>query len=415
MVAQSTELTSSTNKPKKPYLHEVDLMRNIFIFGVLLNHTTSAFARHMTDGSWSQLLLQATHLILHFTRMGFMFMTGLVLFLNYYQRDHQNWWQFWKKRYTSVGIPYLAWNAILLLLTTLGGKTAFNGRNYWHELLDAVIHGNHFYLYYVFVTFQLYLIFPVLVGLFKRHPKKHFLFLVVSLALQMLLLIAIKYGLPHIDRSTWSYWFRSYGMNVIVYQAYFITGAFTAIHYQQVVHWLTTQASVIYRLAMLLALGTVGLYFFNQNVLHLSLARTQLVHQPYIMLYALIMIATVFLLGLKYANLRTTRLDPEVDHFIKLGSKVSFGIYLVQTIPLLLLNGILSYLDYLPAWFLLLLLPLGYLLVGAGSFMIAWFCYRVPPFGILIGRMQRPAVARRSTIINENKQQNVNELTTKKI
>lgn len=108
MVAQSTELTSNTNKPKKPYLHEVDLMRNIFIFGVLLNHTTSAFARHMTNGSWSQLLLQATHLMLHFTRMGFMFMTGLVLFLNYYQRDHQNWWQFWKKRYTSVGIPYLA-------------------------------------------------------------------------------------------------------------------------------------------------------------------------------------------------------------------------------------------------------------------------------------------------------------------
>lgn len=399
-------------KKKRAYLHEVDLMRNIFIFGVLLNHTTSAFAAHMTTGSSSQLFLHATHLMLHFTRMGFMFMTGLVLFLNYYQRKQQNWWTFWKKRYTSVGIPYITWNAILLMIVMLGSDVAFNGGSYFSQLYEAIIHGNRFYLYYVFVTFQLYLIFPLLVKLFKEYPQSHLTILIISLFIQFGLLVAIKYWLPSVNRSSWPYWFRSYGMNLIVYQAYFVAGAFTAIHYQQVVHWLKVHARLIYAMAVILAAGTIGLYFFNRNILKLSLARTELVHQPYIMIYALVMIATVFLIGLKYAEIRTTRLDPIIDHFIRLGSKISFGIYLSQTLPLLLLNGVLNYLGYLPAWFLLLLLPLSYFLVLGGAFLISWFCYKVPPFGLLIGRPQHPLKTSRV----KHKQQQVSEqFVSKKI
>ncbi|WP_235809234.1 hypothetical protein [Secundilactobacillus collinoides] len=57
-------------KTKRPYLYEVDLMRVIFIFGVLLNHTTTVFMGHIVNTTNSQTFLEATHLILHFTRMG---------------------------------------------------------------------------------------------------------------------------------------------------------------------------------------------------------------------------------------------------------------------------------------------------------------------------------------------------------
>lgn len=97
-------------KTKRPYLYEVDLMRVIFIFGVLLNHTTTVYMAHIVNTSNSQTFLEATHLILHFTRMGFMFMSGLVLTLNYYNRE-PHWVTFWKKRFSSSGIPYLAWDA----------------------------------------------------------------------------------------------------------------------------------------------------------------------------------------------------------------------------------------------------------------------------------------------------------------
>ena len=72
-------------KQKRKYLYEVDVLRLIFITGVLLNHTTTMIGQELATASWESGFLNMTHLSLHFTRMGFMFITGLVLFLQHYQ------------------------------------------------------------------------------------------------------------------------------------------------------------------------------------------------------------------------------------------------------------------------------------------------------------------------------------------
>lgn len=374
-----------TNK-QRPYLYEVDLMRIIFISGVLLNHVTTAFSNAM-PASISKTVLQATHLSLHFTRMGFMFMTGLVLFLNYYDKEN-SWLAFWKKRYSSVGFSYIAWNILLLLFTEGVAGTLFSKGNFFNELVDALIHGNHFYLYYVYVTFQLYLLFPLLVKLFKRFPKEHNIILLISFMLQLSLLFLIKYELPVVDTSNWWFFFRSYGMNFFVYQIYFIMGAYTAIHYQQVTSRIKKYQKWIGSLAVLLAIGTVGLYYFNRDILKLSAAKTMSIHQPYMLFYAISMVAAVFLIGLHYAKVRN-KMAEQVTAKINLIAKVSFGLYLAQTIPLTILKMILSRLTFLPAWGFILLVPIGYLFVWLISFGIAYFCYKVPPFGRLIGRPQK--------------------------
>ena len=371
---------------KKKYLHEVDLMRVIFIGGVLLNHTTTAFKNNVADGSGSQLFIEATHLALHFTRMGFMFMTGLVLVLNYYNKEN-HWLSFWKKRYISVGIPYIGWNAIIMWFATISAGIALNWPNYFKNLTDAIIHGNHYYMYYILVTFQLYLIFPLLVYMFKKLPNHHIAILVTSAIVQILLLIGIKYWLPGVDRSSWWYLFRAYGMNVLVYQFYFVAGAFVAIHYDEVDRFIEKNHRVIGWSTLVLALGTVALFFGNLKILKLSMAGTESVHQPFIFIYDVFMIAFVFWIGRQYAHARNHGLPNWLDRIIKNLSKVSFGIYLTQTIPLILLYGILSVIK-VPSIVMLLLLPVGYAFVLGGAFLISWFCYKVPPFGVLIGRPQ---------------------------
>lgn len=77
---------SATSQSKRRYLYEVDLMRCIFIFGVLINHVSSLFTDAVSEKSTAYRFFTATHLIPHFTRMGFMFVTGLVLFLGYYKK-----------------------------------------------------------------------------------------------------------------------------------------------------------------------------------------------------------------------------------------------------------------------------------------------------------------------------------------
>lgn len=382
-------------KTKRPYLYEVDLMRIIFIFGVLLNHTTTAFERMTADGSASQLFFNASHLMLHFTRMGFMFMTGLVLTLNYYNRK-KNWPQFWRKRYLSSGIPYVAWNGIFMLGVLIGDGVALNGWQYLKDWGHAIVYGDSFYMYYILVTFQLYLLYPLIVALFKR-VSSHRRILIGSIIIQLLLLVLFKYGYPHLDTSSWWYLFRSYGMNVLSYQLYFIFGSFVAIHYHEFDDWIKAHARVLVTLTVLLSLGTIGLYFFDIQILHLTLAKALEVHQPYLMVYALVMIATVFLVGRRYAYQRQHGLNPKLDWIIRMGAKVSFGVYLVQTIPLTLLRYGLS-LTHLPSWGYVVLMPLGYLFVASGSFLIAWFCYKVPPFGILIGRPQRRSAKRKEVM-----------------
>ena len=371
---------------KKRYLHEVDLMRVIFIGGVLLNHTTTAFKSNVANGSGSQLFIEATHLALHFTRMGFMFMTGLVLVLNYYNKEN-HWFSFWKKRYISVGVPYIGWNAIIMWFATITAGVALNWPNYFKNLTDAIIHGNKYYMYYILVTFQLYLIFPLIVYMFKKLPNHHVAILVTSAILQLLLMIGIKYWLPGVDRSSWWYLFRAYGMNVLVYQFYFIAGAFVAIHYDEVDKFIEKYHRTIGWATLALSIGTVALFFGNQNILKLSMSATESVHQPFIFIYDVFMISFVFWIGRQYAHARNHGLPNWLDRGIKNLSKVSFGIYLTQTIPLTLLYGILSLIK-VPSIVMLLLLPFGYAFVLGGAFLISWFCYKVPPFGVLIGRPQ---------------------------
>ncbi|USQ68881.1 acyltransferase [Companilactobacillus allii] len=362
-------------------------MRVIFIGGVLLNHTTTAFKANMSDSSFSKLFLEATHLSLHFTRMGFMFMTGLVLVLNYYHRDN-HWLTFWKKRYTSVGIPYLSWNAIIMLFSTVFAGSAIIWSDYWSHLVYAWLHGNEYYMYYIVVTFQLYLIFPLIIKMFKKFENHHLTILGISATLQLLITIGIKYFLPGVDRSGWPYLLNAYGLNIFTYQFYFIAGAFVAIHYGEVDAFIEKFHEAIAWTTGILALGTVGLFYFDQNVLKLSMSGTLSIHQPFIFVYDVVMIVFVFWIGRQYAHAREHGLPVWIDKVIKSLSKVSFGLYLVQSLPVLTLYGILS-LFSAPSWVMLLLLPIGYAFVLGGAFLISWFCYKVPPFGILIGRPQK--------------------------
>ena len=134
-------------------------MRLLFISGVIINHVTTAFIHSMSHGSFSRLFLESSHLSLHFTRFGFMFISGLVLVYQY-QNSSDFMLTFWYKRARSVGIPYLFWNLTLMLPTVIYQARSFTWHRYLNHLWPALIHGNKFYMYFLFVIIQFYLLFP---------------------------------------------------------------------------------------------------------------------------------------------------------------------------------------------------------------------------------------------------------------
>lgn len=338
-----------------------------------------------TDG-WPYMTLISTHLMLHFTRMGFMFMTGLVLTLSYYNRN--DWPAFFKKRFAGSGWPYLLWNFFLLFAmmifsdSHLANLSVFT-KTYW----DAIIHGDRFYLYYILITLQLYILFPFIVTLFKK-VSKHKWILRISFSTQMVLMIVIKYWLPNVDRTNWLWWFSNYGVNVFTYQFYFIFGTYTMLHYNDVAAWIQKHIKIIATTTIALGLGTIPYYlWFNEKWLGLDGTHSVSPHQPYMLVYDTIMIIFVFWIGKQYAHWRENGIWPWLETGIKNGALVSFGIYLDQELGLNLLGRFLEIVQA-PDWAFFWALPIGYLFVLGFSFGVAWFCYKVAPFGIFIGRPQ---------------------------
>ncbi len=364
-------------------------MRVIFIFGVLANHATTAVTTPMKTDSVPYIIMLASHLILHFTRMGFMFISGLVLFLQYYHRKNNSWPAFWVKRYKGSGIPYVLWNCIYTLFVAVAAQQTLTMTQWGQQVWQHLLHADGFYMYYLLVMFQLYLIFPLLVKLFKslKTTRNHLWLLGISALVQLLFLFWAKYRFPYIDHTGWPYMFANYGNFIGSYQFYFLGGAFVSIHYQETIAFLRKHHRAIYWLTALLAVGTQGLYQFNVKVLGLTRHYAELIHQPYLFVYATMMVLTVFLLSLEYAKRRTRPHWQWFAKFVALSSKISFGIYLGQTVALTFVTKWLS-LQHFGDWQLLFMAPVVYLVALGFTWLMCFFFYKVPPFGILIGRPQ---------------------------
>lgn len=178
-----------------------------------------------------------------------------------------------------------------------------------------------------------------------------------------------------------------YGDNVLFYQYYFILGGFVWIHYEAVKKWVRKYRNWLYSATILLALGTIGLYLYNTRYMQFSHHLSVLAHQPYIMVYSTFIILSAISISLKYAEVRTKPGWQKFASFVSITSTLSFGIYLTQMAPMLILTRVLRKINlWITSWEMLLLVPVGLLFVFAGSWLISYFCYKVPPFGILIGR-----------------------------
>lgn len=374
-------------KPVKQYLHEVDFMRLFFICGVVFNHTVNMFLNVMNDthGGASE-ALKSIRLMSHYSRNGFLFMSGLVLTLNYFNRH--DWKNFYKKRFSGSLWPYLSWNLIFLLLFSMMAGVSLNSGSFVTEYLNIIIHGNRFYMYYMLLVMQLYLIFPGIVWLFKRWPNRHLLIISLSFLLQLLIDTMIKYQLQNMDLSAYPYWLRAFSINIFAYQFYYLFGAFICLHYQQTYSFIKEHIKFISTCAIALSFGTiVYIRWWNMNYLGLNYNDATSPHQPYMQVFDLLMIITIFWLGKQYATWRSNGIPRSIEWFIKNGAKISFGIYLNQSLGLLVLKVILNQITTNDTVYLILV-PAGYLLVIGFSFAVAWFCYRVTPFGFLIGRPQ---------------------------
>lgn len=377
---------------ERKHLYEIDLMRAFIMLGVLSVHTTSFFNALNHDMTPAYLTLGALITSLHFTREAFMWITGLVLFVTYYRRPFQTW-EFWKKRFLFIVIPYIVWTIVYILF-----KGALNPSFQWAPaiILTTIRHsletGNQYFLYYVMVTMQLYLVFPLILYGLRKWERYHLQILIVSFVLQLLFMALNKFVLMHVNPASFGPIFSRLDKYrdrfVLTYQFWFIAGGILACHYDRVAKFCRQHARFL-PIALLIATPILwGHYFFDRFSLHEPEGIAELVLQPIMIPYSLLVAANLWYAGQQWSKRRLRQGWQPFSRFVKVASNTSFGIFLLQPFPLYYMEWSVNHLRKLgvPTWLHFCLLPFSILFVYFSAMFIAYWLGKIPLLSYCVGR-----------------------------
>jgi peptidoglycan/LPS O-acetylase OafA/YrhL len=365
----------------RPYLDELDWLRVVTVFSVVAVHVLSKTV--FLDTSLLALQVQNAFVTaFHFTRETFMFVTAFALVYVYYGKPFAPG-RFWKRRGLGVVLPYVIWSAIYIHIT----RPPQAPLPFLHTLFWDLITGNASYqLYYILLTIQFYLLFPFFL-IFLRKAQSHPW---ITLALSFLLEVTTLYVIAHyIQPAAFT---GNIGMIVrllqdrfvLVYQFYFVLGAFAALYLQQV-------RAFVLRYQMWILAGFIAAFIALElhyaaaiAVEQATLSVATAVLQPIMAFYSLAVIALLYWQSYRRVS-RTRAASGRGPRIWRTLSNASFGIYLVHP---LFLTPILSLAAALSAWPVALVVILTWALTAAASLTFCVLLLHIPLFSRLVGREQ---------------------------
>jgi peptidoglycan/LPS O-acetylase OafA/YrhL len=231
--------------------------------------------------------------MLHLSRTSFFFLTALVV--TYAQIDHpRSTAGFWRRRYTQVGVPYLAWTGIYLIFSLITIHASWDevGIFLRHNLLLGFSQ-----MYFVIVLFEFYLFFPLLMKLLRA--VDHRWVLAGSLGFAVLIGLFLHYPSLFAPLSGANQTINNtlpWGRDILVYQEFIITGMLVAFHFDDVIEFVSRHCRQI-----LIGTGVVGvsmvLWYMVSVWAGSSVERASDIYEPQAALWCLAAVAGIFSLS----------------------------------------------------------------------------------------------------------------------
>jgi peptidoglycan/LPS O-acetylase OafA/YrhL len=329
-------------------LYELEVVRVLTFACVIAVHVISHTAR-------GDVPLVASLTLLHFTREAFFALTGFVLTYSYLRKP-KPMREFWPKRFLLVGVPYVVWSFIYCVVSAIGKP--FDPGSFVLNFLWVTLTGKAYYhMYFLLVTMQVYLLFPLLVALVKATRRWHWLLASLAFAVQLTIsaMDAYKPGSLH--------WINLFS-NVINYQAFVIGGAVAAYHADAVLRWVRVHARLIVIVTVLSAAAAIGGYVVQLQWGY-SAYRAATAFQPIVIAWSAVATVALLAIGAWWVDRRPDAAHSTLDYL----SDRSFGVFLAHPLVLWVLlelaGGILN------SWPPVLSAVVAYPIVALGALGIA--------------------------------------------
>ncbi|MFZ0214535.1 MAG: acyltransferase [Candidatus Dormiibacterota bacterium] len=312
---------------RRRHVRQIDVLRVVAITLVVADHVVG-------------LILPASHvggaltIVLHSSRNLFFFMTGLVLMVSSGSADRRlSLWRFWRRRFPPILLPYVVWTFIYWSGDSVGwGNTWPPSPSAGGLVRDLLLGWTQ--LYFLLVTMEFYVVFPLLAWLVRRLHHWHWLLIGCSLACQLLWTGAL------------GYWRGSFPMGVqgllahddIVvfdYQLYFLLGTVVATRLDAVLAFMRRHARGIVALALAGLLVTELGYLLNVVRFGMPPVGAAVEWQPAVVVGSLSVLALTAVVADRM--LRGAAADSRRARALARGADLSFGVFLSHVLVLFIL------------------------------------------------------------------------------
>jgi peptidoglycan/LPS O-acetylase OafA/YrhL len=296
------------------HLYEIDVIR-IITFGAVVAVHAIAFTELPSNR-----LAGGALMVLQFGRELFFALMGFVLVYSA-QRRYSGSRAFWRRRFLFVGVPYLAWTALYSIEDRLTGLH--------HALLSDLLTGDaEYHLYFLLVTMQLYLAFPLILRFVRRTASRAWAVLAVMGALNVAWLAALHYTTPPTGWAA-GLWGRAYEL-LPTYAVYVLAGCYGAMHVERLVAVVRRSSGLLVRVGVTAAV--LALVAYAAQLPSRAPRDAADVLQP-----AMLLTCAAAVLLLSVCGVRWAYGARRGERLVRQGSDISFGVYLAHPLVLRLL------------------------------------------------------------------------------
>lgn len=378
-------------------LDEVQISRGIAIFGVLTVHGTSTAVLNVPHESSFFPLYNLFHTLGTLGTPTFIMLSSFILFYSYYKRAFtlRLVLNFFNKRLKFILIPYIVISLFYFFIKwRVMGLNTFETYDLALERLQYyLVYGKaHPHLYFVFLSVQFYLVFPLLLWALKKSILLRRYAILIGLVIQLFWL----YG-----NLTYK-WIPSQFSIIFAYAAFYLLGAYLGIHYEQLKESMVKAPAKGAKIIGVICFfcGFFGFAFvIFRYLVHIGLWDKVTNYFPevlnpfYYRLFWLsynFFVTVVILFIANYIDKFTKR---SKQFFMYIGS-LSFGIYLIHPFFLLLLRPLFE--TSQPIGIFHVYQSLIYFLTLLFSILTVYGAYRFIPFSwVIFGKSTIPYAFRK--------------------